>query len=179
MGTDAVFRKRNALVVHLYIIVVIVYELAVIIGHIVVVRAEVDAVAVLTVPNADAVPANVHPRAVLVRDVDAVREAHVDAFPVLGFALLLLILLLIGDGDILLRGEERVERYAVELREHYEVVRIGGGFRPLPLGDRLAGDAELFGKLLLRVAVRLAHLDEPVCDFDIHGLRFLSISLPR
>ena len=86
-----------------------------------------------------------------------------------------LIRLRLGYGFIGL--EQFVKAYAVYAAEHYKVVRVGRGLRALPFAHGLAGKAKLCRKLLLRIAVLLPELHQPVCYFDIHRNILLNFSV--
>ena len=73
--------------------------------------------------------------------------------------------------------EQLVKAYAVYAAEHYKVICVGRGLRALPFAHGLARKAKLCRKLLLRIAVLLPELHQPVCYFDIHRNILLNFSV--
>ena len=137
MDALSVLGEGNAVIVHLYVIYIIVYK-----GVVAVLFRLVG------VLDEYAVPAYMHARAVVIGHVDAVVQVDADVLAGTGVAGGLFLLGL-GAGDLLVGRKELIQRYAVEAGEHYKIIGIGGGFRPLPFADRLTGDAELGRELLL------------------------------
>ena len=68
----------------------------------------------------------------------------------------------------LLSEDKLVERHAVYLRQGDQIICIGARLTALPLGDRLARNAELLGKLLLREVILFSQFNKSVSCFNCH-----------